>query len=87
MQQFIPDELGHQIAELAEGLNLDVDVAVEQALTIWAKRVRRTQAQRLPDPPILDEGIVAPFDLPRSPSRAVEITTHHRHMPDAIELH
>ena len=41
---------------------------------------------RLPDPPIEDESLVAPFDLPRGPGRRVHPKRGAERLPDGVGL-
>ena len=81
MQQEIPDDLRAEVARLAAGLNL----GVEEALKSWVKRVRQAQS-RLPDPPIMDEMISPPVELPRNQIRVVATQRGAGRLPDGIGL-
>lgn len=85
MKRDIPDELGVEIAEIAAGLNLGVDDAIRDALQRWVNRMRPARG-RLPDPPIVDDMITAPFELPRSAGRRVVVTRGPGRIPDGVGL-
>ena len=86
MQQHIPDDLGQEVAKLAEGLKLDMDQAVRDALETWIERVRKGHSQRMPDACFMTDEISAPFDLPRSEARPVKVIKGEPRMPDGVGL-
>ena len=87
MQSHIPDDLGHEVARLAAGLNLDLDTAVRQALETWIRQYRTATQQRLPDQPLLRTEAVEPAcELPRTSPTIVSAVIHAQRMPDGLDL-
>ena len=85
MQQHIPDDLGQEVARLAAGMDLPLEVVVREALENWVGQQRRKMG-RVPDEPLMDDMLVVPGDLPRNAPHAIEVISGARRVPDVVGL-
>jgi predicted DNA-binding antitoxin AbrB/MazE fold protein len=69
-------------SQLTEGET--VFVSVQRAPNASEQIAPAPSARRLPDPPLEDESIVAPCDLPRNPSKSVPTIKTEIRLPDGI---
>jgi len=86
MQPQIPDDLSQEVARLAAGLNLPVEVVVREAIEEWVDRMHQNQG-RLPDPPLVDDMISAPCDLPHSDAHIIPTKRVASRTPSDIGIH
>lgn len=85
MQQHIPDDLGQEVARLAAGMDLPLEVVVREALENWVGQQRRKMG-RVPDEPLMDDMREIPVDLPRTAPHAIEVISGSHRVPDAVGL-
>ena len=83
----LPDDLVAKLTQRADGSGEDIVHLIQVAVAEFVAKDMPTANRRLPDPPLSDVEISAPYDLPRNRSKIItpdSVVDHPARLPDSL---